>query len=292
MDLFSGLEKFGIKAEENMTIFAEEKKQTVVKDDGSVEVKEETHSESEFLLEKAVRCACCDKVFKTKQVKSGRVKRLEADSDLRPRHQYIDTLKYNVTCCPFCGYTALSNEFDHVSSIQRKLIQEKISANFDPQSVAKAYDPETSEWDYETSIGIHKLSLFNTIVKNGKTSERAYNCLILSWLIRGYVETLPKETEEDKNKIAGLKKEEDEFYKMAYDGFTKAISTENFPICGMDTTTVDYLLATMAHRFGELETASKMVASILTNRAVSQGVKNKALNLKDQIIADIKSKKS
>ena len=59
--------------------------------------------EEEFLLAKTVRCKVCDQVFKTKVVKNGRVKRLEPDQDLRPRFQYIDTLKYDVTSCPNCG---------------------------------------------------------------------------------------------------------------------------------------------------------------------------------------------
>ena len=63
------------------------------------------------------RCAVCDKVFKTKMIKSGRLKRLESDMDLRPRYEHIDTLKYSVISCPYCGYTAITRYFEHLLSL-------------------------------------------------------------------------------------------------------------------------------------------------------------------------------
>ena len=137
MNLFSGLEKFGIKAEDTANIFAEEKKEVVNEKGAQVE---EIPQESSFLLDKAVRCTVCDKVFKTKIVNS-RVKRLESDLDLRPRHEYIDTLKYNVKSCPHCGYTAVSRYFEHLSSGQIRLVKEQVCANFkgDYQQQRKDY---------------------------------------------------------------------------------------------------------------------------------------------------------
>ena len=46
-------------------------------------VKPDIPTEDMFLLEKGIRCPVCDKVFKTKMIKNGRVKRLESDKDLR-----------------------------------------------------------------------------------------------------------------------------------------------------------------------------------------------------------------
>ncbi len=294
MNIFSGLEQFGIKAEEGTSIFEEEKKAPAAAKEGEGETPaakaEDTHSESEFLLVKSVRCPVCDRVFRTLVTKSGRVKRLEADKDLRPRFQYIDTLKYNVYCCPSCGYTSLNTSgfFEGISQTQVKLIQEKICRTFDPDSVSEAFQEGVDHWNYDMAIALHKLSLYNAIVKNAKISEKAYNCLMLSWLIRGQVETLPQTNEEEKKKVADLKAEEQEFYKQAYEGFTKAVSTENFPMCGMDQTTMDYLLAAMAYQMGDIPVASKLLSSILTNRAVSQGVKNKALLLRDEILESVK----
>ena len=174
MNLFAGLEKFGLKAEGTTNLFEEEKKVTTTADGTQ---KEEIPDEDSFLLDKAIRCAVCDKVFKTKIIKNGRVKRMEPDLDLRPRFEYIDTLKYNVVSCPYCGYTALNRYFEHLSTGQRKLIKEQVSANFRADASA---DPIVL--DYDMAIERYKLALFNTIAKKGKTSEKAYICLNIAWL--------------------------------------------------------------------------------------------------------------
>ena len=285
MNLFAGLEKFGLKADENVDLFADEKdeKKNAQNADGKGA---DEPTEEEFLLEKTIRCTVCDKVFKTKMVKSGRVKRLEPDRDLRPRHMYIDTLKYDTSSCPFCGYTALNRYFEHVSSAQIKLIKEQVCSNYRPEKTA-----DLAVNDYDTAIDTHKLSLLNAIVKKAKTSEKAYNCLIISWLLRGKAESLEKEQPQEKEKIAECRKEEEAFYKQAYDGFMKAVSTEMFPICGMDTSTVDYLLATMAFHFKQYDIASKSISNVITSVNAGRKIKDKARDLKDEILNEIKNKK-
>ena len=206
MNLFSGLEKFGIKAEEEMNLFEDEAKKagTVASGNAASEVP----TEESFLLEKAVRCTVCDKVFKRKMVKNGRVKREEPDRDLRPRYQYIDTMKYNVSSCPFCGYTALNNYFEHLPSGQVKLVKEKICANFKAEPVK---EEKLTAYDYDTAVAMHKLSLFTAIAKKAKTSEKAYNCLVISWLLRAQKESIEEDTEENKAKKEACGKEEEAF---------------------------------------------------------------------------------
>ena len=72
MNLFEGLEKFGLQAQKVENLFEEEKK-TVTNADGSKEVVEEIPTEDAFLIEKGVRCVVCDKGFKAKMIKNGRV---------------------------------------------------------------------------------------------------------------------------------------------------------------------------------------------------------------------------
>lgn len=288
MNLLSGLEKFGFSIEEDMDIFAEEKteekKQTVVTEEGKVE---EIPPEESFLLEKGIRCPVCDKVFKTKMVKNGRVKRLESDKDLRPRHQYIDTLKYDVASCPHCGYTAMVRFFPHLTGGQIKLITENVCKNFKPQPQKE--EPPT--YDYDTAIERYKLALFNTVVKKGKTSEKAYTCLKIAWLIRGKAETITGNGEEQKQLRAQCQKEEAAFYQQAYDGLMKAVSTEMFPICGMDQSTVDYLLATMSIHYKKYDVASKLLAGILTSQTAGRQIKDKALGLKEEVVAELRKGK-
>lgn len=280
MNLFEGLEKFGLKSNGTENLFEEEKKPAST---GAGAKKEETPTEQSFLLDKAVRCAVCDQVFKTKLVKSGRIKRLEPDLDLRPRFQYIDTLKYDVTSCPFCGYTAMNRYFEHLSTAQVKMVKESVCANFKPED---ADEPEV--YDYDTAINRYKLALFNTMAKKGKTSEKAYTCLKIAWLYRGKAETLPDDDEQAKREN---KEQEEAFYAQAYEGFNKAISTENFPMCGMDQTTLDYLLAVMSRHFKRYDMASKCLARIMGSTTASKKMKDKAYELKEMIVEEIKNSK-
>lgn len=281
MNLFSGLEKFGLKSTESMQLFEEEQKGE--KKGNEVRAEEKIPAESDFLLEKTVHCKVCDHVFKTKVIKSGRVKRLEPDRDLRPRFQYIDTLKYDITSCPACGYTAMNRFFEHLTPTQVKLIKEQISSNFQPNN-----KEEHAVYDYDEVVDRYKLSLVNTVVKKGKDSEKAYTCLKIAWLLRGKAETMAGDTPEEKEAKAAVQKEEEEFYLQAYEGFLKAISEEMFPMCGMEQSTVDYILAYMAYHFKKYEIASKFLASVLTAPSASRRMKDMALELKEDIIAELR----
>lgn len=283
MNLFSGLEKFGLNPEASMNLFEEETKEAEKKAEGKAE--EKIPTEEEFLLEKSVRCKVCDGVFKTKTIKNGRVKRLEPDKDLRPRFQYIDTLKYDITSCPNCGYTAMNRYFDQLSSVQAKLIRENIGSQFKKNTA-----PEPATYTYDEALDRYKLSLVNTMVKKGKDSEKAYTCLKISWLLRGKIETMPEGTPEEKQLKETCKKEELAFYQQAYEGFTKATTKEMYPMCGMDESTLDYLISYMAYRFGKKEMASKFLAGVLQSPAASRRLKDMALDLKEEIIAQLRKK--
>lgn len=279
MNLLAGLEKFGLKAEDTSSLFEDEKKK-VVSEDGTV--KEEAPTEDSFLLDKAIRCAVCDKVFKTKLVKNGRLKRLEADFDMRPRFEYIDTNKYGVASCPYCGYTALDRYFDHLTSAQIKLIKEGVCANFKGDG-----DVEPKILDYDAALERYKLALFCTITKKGKTSEKAYICLKTAWLLRGKAENVdPKDPNAEKIKQE-CKAQEEAFYAQAYEGFTKAVSSENFPICGMDATTMDYLMAVMSAHYKKYDVASKCIARIMQAPAASKRMKELTLDLKERIVGEL-----
>lgn len=282
MNLLSGLEKFGLKADDTMNLFEEEKK-VVIAEDGTK--KEAVPDESSFLLDKAIRCTVCDKVFKTKMVNS-RVKRLEPDLDLRPRYEYIDTLKYNTKSCPYCGYTAVSRYFEHLSSMQIKLVKEQICAKFKGND-----DIEPKLLSYDEAIDRYKLALFCSIAKKAKTSEKAYTCLNIAWLFRGKYESLDPNDPALEQERKECKEQEEAFYAQAFEGLNKAISTESYPICGMDECTMDYLLATMAYHFKKFDVASKCIARIQQSAAASKKMKDRAYDLKEKIVSEIKKSK-
>lgn len=103
---------------------------------------------------------------------------------------------------------------------------------------------------------------------------------------------LPRETDEDKALLKQKKAEYDVFYKQAYEGFIQAISTEIPPFCGMQTSTLEFMLANMAIYFKKYDVASKLVANLLGNPSTPSRVKDKSRDLKDKILAVVKEQKA
>ncbi len=280
MNLLEGLEKFGLDHMDTEHIFEDEKKEEAAPE--KPVAREEVHSEKEFLLEKSIRCPICDLVFKTKMVKTGRVKRLEPDFDLRPRFQYIDTNKYDVSSCPKCGYTAMNRYFSHLSSGQIKMIDEGVRRKFKQTNLV-----EPEEYTYDEAIERYKLALYNTLVKKGKASEKAFECLKISWLYRGMVEELVASADRDAKAIEESQKEELLYYTQAYDGFLKAIASETFPMCGMEESTINLLVASIAFKLKKYDIASRFVSLVLTSHAAGRSAKERAMDLKEEIIKQL-----
>lgn len=279
MSLFSGLEKFGLGKLEKMEVFDKEtKKQTNA--DGKTEKPKVT--EEDLLFDKTFTCPVCDEEFHSKMIRTGKVKLLSADTDLRPKYQLVDSLKYDALVCPKCGYAALSRFFKFMMPAQAKLIRENISKNFSGLSTTG------NIYTYDDAIARHKLALVNAVVKKAKTSEKAYTCLKMAWLYRGKAETLPKETADYDKVIKELAKEEKELLTNAYEGFLSAFSKESFPMCGMDELTVTYLLADLARRVGRYEESSRWISKVLTSRQANERIKNRARDIKELLDKDTK----
>lgn len=273
-NLFSGLEEFGLGGLSGMDIYENKDKENGKK---SVEDDRPAFSEEDNIFDKTFSCPVCDNEFKTKTVKSGKVKLLSLDTDLRPLYENMDPLKYDAIVCPTCGFAALNRFFKYVSSVQSKLIKDNISANF------RGLKETASTFSYDDAISRHKLALVNAIVKKSKVSERAYTCLKTAWVIRGKVETLSKTTQNYNEVVAELMKEEEDFLTKAYIGFGEAFSKEDFPMCGMDEITITLLMAELARRTGRIEEAGRWISRVLISRDANERIKQKAREIKDMI---------
>lgn len=278
-NLFSGLDSLGLGKLSSMNVYEKEEKPEKQKKE---EQKVVEVTEADLLFEKNYTCPVCDKEFKTKTVRTGKIKLVAADSDLRPKYQTVDSLKYDVVACPYCGYAALNRYFNYMTSAQAKLIKTNISANF------KGLGQESDVVTYDEAITKHRLALVNAIVKHAKASEKAYTCLKTAWLLRGKAETLPEDTPNREEEIKKLNAEELEFLENAYNGFLEAFPKELFPMCGMDENTVSYLVADLARRIGKYEDATRWVSKVLVSRNSNERIKAKSRELKDLIAEDMK----
>ncbi len=279
MNLLSGMEKFGFSMDGDLDILAEDKpkKEAAVQKKAAAPV---VKQEKDFILDKKVRCPVCDKEFPIKAVLATKLKRMEPDFDLRPNYQYVDKCKYDFISCPNCGYSSLDTTFSKIDTARVKLIRSEFCPSFKPQ---KETLPET--YSYEYSIEKFKLALICSMKKRAKMSEKAYVCLKIAWLRRAQLKEIEAAKDADPKILELVKKEYDGFYSQAYEGFMKAISTETPPYCGMASEAVEYMLANMSVYYKKYDAAMKLIARLIQSPSTSRKLKDKCVELKDDIVA-------
>ena len=276
-NLLSGLEALGLGGVSDMEVYedVETKAKREKKEAAGAEVQEKT--EIDYLFEKTHTCPVCDEEFKSSAVRTGKAKLIGTDTDLRPRYQGVDPLKYDAIVCPRCGYAGVNRFFTAITTPQAKLVLEHISKKFNATLKLDGV------YSYDDAILFHRLALASAVVKRSKLSERAYTCLKMAWLLRAKQED---ETTEEKDKPA-LHEQELEFLSSAYDGFNEAMSKENYPICGMDENTMFCMLADIGRRVGHYEEAGRLISRVIVSRNAPERIKNKARDIKELIVEEL-----
>ena len=279
MNLLSGMEKFGFSMDGELDILADDKpkKDAAQKTAAAPVVK----TEKDFIIDKKVRCPVCDKEFPIKAVLTTKLKRLEPDFDLRPNYEHVDKCKYDFMSCPNCGYSALDTTFAKIDTARVKLIRAEFCPSFKPQKETAL--PET--YSYEYSIEKFKLALICTMKKRAKMSEKAYVCLKIAWLRRAQLKELEGNKDADPKIVDMIQKEYQGFYSQAYEGFMKAVSSETPPYCGMASEAVEYMLANMSVHYKKYDAAMKLIARLIQSPSTSRKLKDKCLELKEDIVA-------
>ena len=282
MGLFSGLESFGF-ANTDLKVYSDntEKEVTAKEETGK---KEPVVKEEDCLFPKTHKCPICDKEFKSLAVRAGKIRSIGQDDDLRPLYKDVDPLKYDAIVCPHCGYAALSRYFNHVMPVQGKKLRAEVQSRF------KGMELSTDCFSYDEAITHYKMVLMCDVVGGVKNSRKAYTCLKLAWVLRGKAEKEgPKMTPEE---CDALHKEELECIEHAYEGYRMAFSAESFPMSGMDEMTVCYLLAELAFELEKYRESLQMLSNIIGSNSVSPRLKDKAVDLKERIRAQVKAEKN
>lgn len=274
------LDGLGLKNLEGMELFEEKKKE-----EAPEKAKAPVIQETDYLFDKSYECPVCYEKIKARTVKAGKARLIKSDMDLRPVYEHIEPLKYDVILCPHCGYTALSRYFGGLTASQIKDIKENISKSF------RVTEEPKDAFSYDYAIYLYKMSLANALVKHAKASEKAYICLKAGWLCRSYAENLDKGTADYEKKFKELKQQEKEFHKNALEGFLTAREKENYPMCGMDEATVEYLVAVLAMEFDQLDVSARIISNLIVSPSANSRMKDKARDIKELLVAKMKEKK-
>lgn len=274
MGLFSGMDKFGIKNVDSKQLYAKEEKPAEKKE--TVVHQEPAEPEENFLFAKKYTCPVCNSEITSLTVKSSKVRMIGSDMDLRPKYQQMDATKYDVVLCPKCGYANMAKNFPMVMPAHKKLIIDNISKNFHYE------DPGSTAYSYDEAITRYKIALSNAMVKKSKDSEKAYICLKMAWVIRGKEENLDPAMPGYEDALEECKVDEKGALQLAKDGFISARASEDFPLAGMDETTVDYLISALSVELDDPKTAAKLLSNIIVSKTANSRVKDKARDLMEK----------
>ena len=274
-DIFSGLEKMGLGNISGGDLFEDPSKKAANVKKDEPQKKLTLVNEEDYLFDKSYKCPICDSDFQAKTVRTGKVRMKAVDVDLRPDYSEVDQNKYDIIACPECGYAALGRYFTTLTKYQIEDIRSKICMNYKKQPFNEPI------YSYDHAKKLYQLALANAVVKKAKNSEKAYICLKTAWVVRGETQRLDPAAADYEKKKKENDAQERELLTNALNGFVMARQSEDFPIAGMDATTLDYLIAALAYETDQFDIASKMISELLTSRTANSRIKDKARMIKE-----------
>ena len=271
-NIFKDLEELGFKNVSDTDLFTEkkEKKKEITKENDD-KIKKQT-----FIYQRKVECPICMHSFSSSTVRTGRIRFQGTELDLRPLYIGFDPLPYDVIVCNYCGYAAMNKNFKNVSDRKRKAVIENITRNY----IGHKYNEILS---YEEAVERYKLVLLNSAVGGDSNGIKAFICLKISWLYRGWQEQIQGMEHPDEAMLKKLRTYEIVFVEKAFEGFKISYSTETLPIMGIDDTTMEYLIAELARRLGDVKTAKRWLGRVIGHKNLSQRLRDKVYDAKELI---------
>jgi len=276
-DIFDGLEGFGLDHIDKELLFTTESKMA----DKELMKKQQEEVIRDILFDRKAECPICDMRFTSRAVKSGKLKLVNSDTDLRPIYDKLDPLLYDVMVCPTCGYASLAKTFKYVKESLIPVFKDKVSTKY----LSKTY-PEI--YTYDVAIEQYKLALYDGMLLSISNCEKAYLCLKLAWLYRGKAEN---EGDIEPNVIEDCREYELTFIEQAYQGFKLAISKETFPQLGIDSLTVQYMVGELARKLGYLDEAFEVMRKLSISNRITHRLKLRVTSAKELIIEQLNAEK-
>jgi len=276
-DIFEGLEGLGLDHIEEDALFEQGNKI----EDTELMRKQQEEVIRDILFDGKAECPVCDMRFTTRKVKSGKLKLVKSDTDLRPIYDKLDPLLYDVTVCPTCGYASLAKTFKYVKEALVPVFKDKVSTKYQSKKYPDIYN-------YDIAIEQYKLALYDGLLLNISNCEKAYLCLKLAWLYRGKQEN---DGDLEPNTVTESSENEMAFLEQAYLGFKMAIDKEPFPQLGIDSLTVHYLIGELARRLGYLDEAFEVMRKLSISNRITHRLKMRVTTVKELIVEQFNEEK-
>jgi hypothetical protein len=86
-----------------------------------------THNQSNIICLNKAACPLCGRKFETHYILSSKLRRLNADTDMRVRYKDVEPLYYNIITCPNCLYSAETTTFNEAPKRFAEAVNAKIA---------------------------------------------------------------------------------------------------------------------------------------------------------------------
>jgi hypothetical protein len=84
------------------------------------------HKQSDIICLNKTACPLCGRKFESHYILSSKLRRLNADTDMRVRYKDVEPLYYNIITCPNCLYSAEVTNFNEAPKRQADAVNAKI----------------------------------------------------------------------------------------------------------------------------------------------------------------------
>ncbi len=197
----------------------------------------------EELYSKTLECPVCENKFKSKKVKTSKLRVKKRDSDFMTYYKCENPIKYSVNVCPSCGYAAMNSRYKYLNSKNIEVVKQNIT----PKWKKREYSDRRS---IDEAITCYKLAIACGQLLKFKKFEMGDMCIRIAWLNR---------LKEDKNN-------ELRFLKLSLQSYEHAYTNERIPYDKMDEITLGYLIGELHRRIGNDEKALYWFGKIVSNR--------------------------
>ena len=213
-----------------------------------------------YIYSKQFECPVCEEHFASNVVRESKMRMRSVEFDLHPICYPINPNFYDVIICPNCGYAAIKEYFNNITSKQADLILSEIAPKYKVQD----YPAQLTE---DLAIKRYEQVLRCAMAKNAKDGEKAYICMKLMWFYR----------------LKGDVDNQKRFAEMTLKGFSSALANESLPIMGLTDDTITYLLGALYMVLGDEKSAIRHLSEVVVSKTASDRLKDKARNLKDEM---------
>lgn len=198
--------------------------------------------------ERKIECHCCKRNFVTYKVRPNRFKVISNDTDFMPIYDGLNPLLYEVAVCPHCGYAHHQTMTRNFGPFMELIKESYIKSLKKPMEICEERSIDDAIASFKLAYLVAKYSMEESVVL-GNIS------LKIAWLYR---------LKEDKaHELHYLKASRDFFgtsFSKSKDGEEK----------------IQYLVAELSLRLGDIPEAQRGFSRLITGREVSNKYQNLA----------------